>query len=261
MKEISRKIISINNLSIGYDKKIIQKDINLTLLEGKMVCLVGKNGCGKSTLLRTLVGLQKMISGEVLIQDKPLKELAQQERAEMIALVLTERPKIMHATVWDMVKMGQMPFSKWYQKFSKSSLKKVESALSRVNMLDKKERFINELSDGEFQRVMIAKALAQDTPIIILDEPTAHLDLINRVETMILLQKLAKETHKTIIVATHELNLALQTSDKIWLMTDTNGILAGTPDRLIESNELKSLFQSDLYQLSFNRKGFDIEIK
>ncbi len=255
------KMISIQNLSIGYENYIIQSNLNLDIYKGEMVCLVGKNGCGKSTLLKTMAGIIKNISGKIVVQNQDIRKLSQQEKAKKIALVLTQRPNITHTTILDVVKMGQIPFAKWYQPFEKSSLIKVEKALEMVNIIDQKQRLINELSDGEIQRVMIAKALAQDTPIILLDEPTAHLDLPNRVETMILLKKLAKHTQKTIIIATHELNLALQTSDKIWLMTNQQKIIAGTPDDLIKNKSFNSIFNSNLYQLHFYKKGFELRIK
>ncbi len=259
MNKTSNTIVSIEDLSIGYGKKIIQKNINLTISKGQMVCLIGKNGCGKSTLLKTLAGIEKNISGNIFIQEKNTKYLSQEERAKIISLVLTERPQIPHSTVLDIIKMGQMPSLKWYQHFSKKNLSKINKAIKWVNIADKKERLFNQLSDGEQQKVMIAKSLAQDTPIILLDEPTAHLDLPNRVETMILLKKLAKETGKIIIVTTHELNLALQTADKIWLMTQ-NEIISEAPNKLIDNKNLNRIFDNNLYQLKFSQKGFNISL-
>ncbi len=194
-------ILSTQNLSIGYHKNgktdIIQPDLQLKLRAGELVCLIGPNGSGKSTLLRTLAGLQKSISGKTLIDGDDAAKLSQQDKAMLIALVLTERIDIENATVHNIV-----------------SLAFVDEIIAMVHLEHKAHCYLNELSDGERQRAMIAKALAQDTPIILLDEPTAHLDLPNRVEIMLLLHKLAHKTQKAILLSTHELDLALQAADR-----------------------------------------------
>ncbi len=257
---MEKSILKTENLSIGYGKKSIQKNLNLSISKGTLVSLIGKNGCGKSTLLKTLAGINPLIEGDVLIENQSLDKLNPLERAKNIALVLTECPNISYTKVYDIVKMGQIPFQSWYQKVSKKSLEKINWAIELIKIEDKKERFFNELSDGEKQKVMIAKALAQDTPLIFLDEPTAHLDLPNKIEILILLKNLVKKTGKTIIVATHEINLALQTSDTIWLMKKGEGVEQQTPKDLIKSNSFKTLFSNELYQLDFNTKGFDIKL-
>ncbi len=254
-------ILKTENLSIGYGKKSIQKNLNLSLSKSTLVSLIGENGCGKSTLLKTLAGLNPLVKGNITIGNQSLYQLTPLERAKNISLVLTERPNISYIKVYDIVKMGQIPFQSWYQKVSKKSLEKINRAINLVKIEDKKERFFNELSDGEKQKVMIAKALAQDTPLIFLDEPTAHLDLPNKIEILILLKNLVKKTEKTIIVATHEINLALQTSDTIWLMKKNEGITEDTPQNLISSESFKTIFSNDLYQLEFNLKGFEVKIK
>ncbi|NDP19716.1 MAG: ABC transporter ATP-binding protein [Paludibacter sp.] len=244
-------ILTTQNLSIGYHKKrktdLVQSDLNLVLKAGELVCLIGPNGSGKSTLLRTLVGLQKPLSGKASIDEKDISEIPQQEKALLISLVLTDRVDVENATVKDIVSFGRHPYSNWWGNKTEADAAFVTEALEMVHLKNKTDHYLNELSDGERQRVMIAKALAQDTPIIMLDEPTAHLDLPNRVEIMLLLHKLAHKTGKTILLSTHELDLALQAADRIWLMSNEKGIECGVPEDLVFNGSFNRAFQSKSY--------------
>ncbi|MBP1664052.1 MAG: transporter related protein [Bacteroidetes bacterium] len=255
-------IVETSHLSIGYlkgkSRTLVQSDLNLELNNGEMVCLIGPNGSGKTTLLRTLAGLQKPLRGDVKIKNKLISELSQQEKALEIALVLTDKVQIENATVRDIVTLGQLPYTHWLGGLTDEGREKVDEAISMVHLKQKANYYLNELSDGERQRVMIAKALAQDTPLIFLDEPTAHLDLPNRVEIMLLLHRLAHKTQKSIILSTHELDLALQAADRIWLMSETDGVICGVPEDLVIDGSFNRIFQSEVYYFNATNGNFSM---
>lgn len=244
-------ILKTHQLSIGYtqhlEKTTVQADLNLELKGGEMVCMIGPNGCGKSTLLRTISGLQKPLAGETKIYNKNILKLSQTEKARLISLVLTDKVEVENATVYDIVSLGQLPYTHWLNGISHAQREKISTAIRMVHLEKKQHKLFNELSDGEKQRVMIAKALAQDTPVIFLDEPTAHLDVTNRVEIMLLLHKLAHQTSKSILLSTHELDLALQAADKIWLMDTEKGVYSGTPEDLVLNGLFNEVFKSEAY--------------
>jgi len=244
-------ILTTQHLSIGYSKKgktdIIQSGLDLELRAGELVCLIGPNGSGKTTLLRTLTGLQKSLEGKTLIDGKNITLIKQHEKALMLALVLTERVDIENTTVYNLVSLGRHPHSDWWGNVTDEEDTIIRDAIGMVHMDHKMHQNINELSDGERQRAMIAKALAQDTPIIMLDEPTAHLDLPNRVEIMLLLHRLAHKTQKAILLSTHELDLALQAADRIWLISTDYGVECGVPEDLVFNGSFNRAFQSNSY--------------
>lgn len=244
-------ILTTHNLSIGYSKKgktdTVQAELNLQLKSGELVCMIGPNGSGKSTLLRTLTGLQKPLAGNTTIDGKEIARLKQREKALMIALVLTERVEIENATVYNLVSLGRHPHSNWWGNVTAEEDTIIREAIEMVHLGHKMHQNINELSDGERQRAMIAKALAQDTPIIMLDEPTAHLDLPNRVEIMLLLHRLAHKTDKAILLSTHELDLALQAADRIWLISAEHGVECGVPEDLVFNGSFSRAFESKSY--------------
>lgn len=255
-------ILSTQNLSIGYFKKgkcdAVQSNLNLQLLAGELVCLIGPNGSGKSTLLRTLAGLQKPLAGKTLIDNAEMAKLTQHEKALQIALVLTERVDIENATVYQIVSLGRHPHSSWWGNVSEEEDAFVKEVIAMVHLEHKTHTFLNELSDGERQRAMIAKALAQDTPIVLLDEPTAHLDLPNRVEIMLLLHKLAHKTKKAILLSTHELDLALQAADRIWLISSNHGLECGVPEDLVFNGSFNRAFQSNAYVFNAANGNFSM---
>ena len=243
-------LLSTVDLSIGYfqhkELTVVQSDLHLEVSPGEMVCLIGPNGCGKSTLLRTLSGLQDSLSGKVKINNQNIQRLSAAERAQLISLVLTDRVEIDNATVRSIVAMGRHPYSNWWGTLSSEEVQKVDDAIRMVHLEKKTKQLFSELSDGEKQRVMIAKAFVQDTPLIILDEPTAHLDLPNRVEIMLLLHRLAHRSGKAILLSTHELDMALQAADRIWLMTE-KGIEVGVPEDLVLQGNFSEAFLSPNY--------------
>ncbi|MBN1463663.1 MAG: ABC transporter ATP-binding protein [Paludibacteraceae bacterium] len=252
-------ILSTKSLSIGYKKTCIQQHLNLQIRTGEMICLIGPNGCGKSTLLRTLCGLQKPISGSFELKEKDFKLLTTNEKALLFAFVLTDKVSIDNMTVVDLVFTGRYPHTTWLGNRTKKDKLKVDEAIDMVHLSHKKNSFINELSDGEKQRVMIAKALAQDTALIFLDEPSSHLDLPNRVDIMLLLHRLAKETNKAIVLSTHELDLAIQTADKLWLMHE-NGVETGEPDSMKIKILIEKTFASNSVEIDSTTGNFKLKI-
>ncbi len=234
---MSNVSISTNKLTIGYGTTVIQRDLTFSLNAGEMVCMLGPNGCGKSTLLRTLAGLQPALGGEYTHSD-----------AKNIALVLTERLSMDNTTVHDVVALGRYPYSSFLDGLKAEDEMIIEDSLKQVGFADTSiaRTFFNAHSDGEKQRILIAKALAQQTPIILLDEPTAHLDLPHRILILRLLRQLAHEQGKTILISTHELDLALALSDRILLMTPNNGIQLDTAENLKKTNAFTSAFSMDI---------------
>lgn len=235
---MSNVSISTNKLSIGYGTTIVQRDLTFSLHTGEMVCMLGPNGCGKSTLLRTLAGLQPALSGDYTHGD-----------AKNIALVLTERLSMDNTTVHDVVALGRYPYSSFLDGLTKEDEAIIAESLRQVGFkhLDISNTFFNAHSDGEKQRILIAKALAQQTPIILLDEPTAHLDLPHRILILRLLRNLAHEQGKTVLISTHELDLALALSDRILLMTPKKGIRLDTAERLRKTDAFTAAFGMDIF--------------
>ena len=235
--------ISTNNLTIGYEHHVVQRDLKFELHPGEMVCMLGPNGCGKSTLLRTLAGLQPALSGTFTTSTLN----SQLSTLPHIALVLTERLSIENTTVHDVVAMGRYPYTSFLGGLSPKDEQIIEQSLNDVGLSGSAHTFFNDHSDGEKQRTLIAKALAQETPIILLDEPTAHLDLPNRLRVLQLLRRVAREQNKTILISTHELDLAIKLSDRIMLMTPQQGIQLDSPEMLREQNAFTAAFGMDIF--------------
>ena len=241
-----------NNLINRVEAKKIAGPINLELYAGKLVCLLGANGAGKSTLIKTLSGIQVPLSGQVFIEDKPISKLSPQELATKLSLVLTETVRSWNLDVYSLISLGRFPYTGWLGNLSDEDLAIINFAIEAVNLLDFINRKVDELSDGEKQRVMLARALVQDTGLIILDEPTAHLDIPNRISLMGLLHTLSREQHKAILISTHELDLALQIADEIWLFDGNGNLITGTPEELVMNDHFSSVFdkQGTLYDKS-----------
>jgi len=241
-------VLRCEKLAIGYASKrkttCLENDISLQVKAGEMVCLLGPNGSGKSTLMRTLAGLLEPLEGNVFISNVELNKLSAQKRAKLLSLVLTEKLTLGSMKVHDIVAIGRYPYINFMGKLSADDEQKVDESLRLVHMDHYSDTFYAELSDGEKQRVMIAKALAQDTPLIMLDEPTAHLDLPNRVEMMNTLKHLAQKTQKAILLSTHELDLALQSADTIWLMNQGQKMFYGVPEDLVLEGKFEQVFHN-----------------
>ena len=236
--------VSTHNLSIGYDAKVVQTDLNFSLNSGELVCMLGRNGSGKSTLLRTLAGLQPALSGTFDIGET--------------AVVLTDKLSLENTSVREVVAMGRYPYTSFLGTLTPEDNRIIDEAMQQCQLSIPSERspkeirivncqLFNALSDGEKQRVLIAKALAQQTPVILLDEPTAHLDLPNRILVLRLLRELAHEQGKTILISTHELELALRLSDRILLLSD-NGADLDTPNALKQRDAFTQAFGMNIFE-------------
>jgi iron complex transport system ATP-binding protein len=257
----SNIILETKNLSIGYTVKkkplVIQKNLNLELKTGVLTCILGNNGIGKSTLLRTLATMQPALSGDVFIANKNSKNFGPNELSKKISLVLTESVPPSNLSVYELVALGRQPYTNWLGSLSDVDKNMVAEAMQQTQITDLALHKIYELSDGQKQRVMIARALAQDTEIIILDEPTVHLDIHHKISILKLLQNICKTLNKSIVIATHEVSFAIQLADILWLMYPDKCI-TGTPDELITNKTLQELFNSNLISFNMKTKHFNI---
>ena len=211
----------------------VASDLNATALPGTLTCLIGHNGTGKSTLLRTIARLQPSIDGSVLIGDNDISTLKPTHLSRMLSIVLTSRPDVRNMTVEELVALGRAPYTGFWGRLSADDRHIVRHSIESVGITAMAERRVCTLSDGEMQKVMIAKSLAQQTPVILLDEPTAFLDFSGKIDLMLLLQRLAHEERKTILLSTHDLETALQTADRLWLLAD-GALHDGTPHELAD---------------------------
>lgn len=239
-------LLTAADLMVGYAAKKtphpVAGPLQLALWPGELVCLLGPNGAGKSTLLRTLAGLQPPLGGQLAVSGQQLAALSAPERARQLSIVLTDRIDAGNLTVRELVRLGRHPHTGWLGGLSAHDEAQVQAALEATGTAAFAPRLVNELSDGERQKVLLARALAQDTPVVLLDEPTAHLDLPNRVALMRLLHRLARQTGKAILLSTHELDLALQAADRVWLLPATGALRTGTPEDLVLSGDFAAAF-------------------
>lgn len=241
-------------LQIGYKSKSIATGLELSLMSGKLVCLLGPNGAGKSTLMRTIAGLQPTLSGHLQVGDirSPFSAAF---LASQIAVVLSEFEGVGGMKVKELVELGRAPYSGWSGKLSPEDKIKVETALAQTDVSNLAARSIGTLSDGERQRVMIARALAQETPLILLDEPTSHLDISHRVKVMRLLHNLTRTEGKGILLSSHDLDLALQGADEIWLLSDDGNMTIGTPEDLLLSGQIAQAYGSGSEEYDWKEGG------
>ena len=245
---MNNSILSTSNLRIGYSTKketiVLTDNLNLSFKAGKLISLIGANGIGKSTLLRTLIGIQKPISGSVFLNNKDIKSLDSLKIATYLSIVLTEKLPPSNLTVFEIIALGRQPYTNWIGKLSNLDIEKVNQAmeLTQIMHLSNKKHF--EISDGQLQNVLVARALAQDTGLIILDEPTTHLDLVHKVSLIKLLKKLTQETNKCILFSTHDVDLAIQISDEMVVMT-TENVLQDEPCNLISRGVFNTLFDDE----------------
>ncbi|MBQ4821754.1 ABC transporter ATP-binding protein [Aquimarina sp. MMG016] len=242
-------VLKTEDLSIGYHNKkelnVVAADINLKLHEGELVGLVGANGIGKSTLLRTLSKVQPPLHGSVFLSDKEIREYKTVELASQLSVVLTEQIASKNLTVYELVALGRQPYTNWVGKMSEDDIEKVKAAIEVTHITELTSKRCFELSDGQLQKALIARAIAQDTPFIMLDEPTTHLDVYHKAYILKLLKRLAFETKKTILFSTHEIDFAIQLCDKMIVMNE-EGFEFGRPKELIQCRAFSSLFPEDL---------------
>ena len=248
-------VIETSGLVIGYKQKskeriVIHDSQQLQLFAGELTGLLGLNGAGKSTLLRTICGFQPALDGTIHLNGQLLSGYSHAELSRMIGVVLTEKTNVGGMTVNELVSLGRHPYTGFFGVLKAEDKRIVTESLAAVGMLHTANRSVSELSDGERQKTMIARVLAQQCPVIILDEPTAYLDVTSRIETMSLLRRLAVEQQKAILLSTHDLELAIQMSDCLWLMDQKRPMVCGTPEDLI----LNGAFQTFI-----NKKGITFD--
>lgn len=209
-------IISLSQLSVGYTlSHPVISDINLELRSGQLACLIGENGIGKSTLLKTLTGFLPKLKGSLLLGNRDIESFSQRELARQVSIVLTQKPDVQNLTIEEIIGLGRSPYTGFFGRLRAEDRKVVDDAIATMGIEKLRGRMIQTLSDGERQKVMIAKALAQETPIILLDEPTAFLDFPSKAETFQSLQRMAHERDKLILLSTHDLELAVRFADSL----------------------------------------------
>ena len=245
-----KPVIEISNLSIGYKSGgnkayTVHESINLQLFAGELTGLLGLNGAGKSTLIRTLCGLQPRLKGKINLMNRDLADYSHSQLARIIGVVLTEKTNAGGITVYELVSLGRYPYTGLLGQLKREDHQIIEESIEAAGITHKAPNYISELSDGERQKAMIAKVLAQQCPVILLDEPTAFLDVSSRIETMTLLRRLAVEQHKAILLSTHDLDLAIRTCDCLWLQEKGHAMLCGTPEDLILNGSFEVFFGKD----------------
>ena len=251
-----KSFIHISGLTIGYNKSTVVKEISASFNSGELICLIGRNGEGKSTLIKTLCKLLPPISGSILINDNDLFKLNDKEFANLISVVLTSKISITNISVKEFIAFGRYPYTNWLGKLNKDDEEQIIAAIEMCGILPLMNRDFSSLSDGEKQKVNIARAIAQNTPIIILDEPTAHLDLVNNVEIFKLLKELAHQYNKTIMFSTHYIEFALQLADKICLVND-GSFFCDTPKNIIDSKKIDQLFDKKSVKFNSTTNSFE----
>ncbi len=240
-------ILELKDLAVGYvsSKEALHKNISLQVMPGEFVCLLGPNGAGKSTLIKTLSGFLNPLEGEVFYDSHSIKTIPESQRARLVSVVLTERIAVHNLTVFELVSLGRTPFTGFFGRLTEEDISKVHHAIQVVGLEEYTYKYIDKMSDGERQKAMIAKALVQETPFIVLDEPTAFLDLPAKLEIMQLLRSLAKDRNRGILMSTHDLEMALQIADKICLLAKGKEMKMGIPEDLVLSNDFKRFFERE----------------
>ena len=271
---MNNETIQLRNLSIGYQTKhcvrTVAEGINGSIRGGELTCLLGANGVGKSTLLRTLSAFQPALAGDVMINNpltshfSPLVSYTDKELSKLIGVVLTEKPDVRNMSVRELVSLGRSPYTGFWGTYTEEDLRIVDEAIEMVGITLLTRRPVHTLSDGERQKVMIAKALAQQTPVIFLDEPTAFLDYPSKVEVLQLLRRISREAGKTIFLSTHDVELALQLADTIWLMRkleerEMSPVTIGSPEELAASGDLGRFIERQ--NIVFDKETLTIRVK
>jgi iron complex transport system ATP-binding protein len=250
-------MIQLENFTVGYDDRVLINNATTAIDSSMLTALIGRNGCGKSTLLRSIAGLNRYYVGNILLDCMNQKELTAAMMARKLAFVTTERIRISNLRCKDVVAIGRAPYTNWIGRMQECDRSIVAKALADVGMSEFADRTMDKMSDGECQRVMIARALAQETPIILLDEPTSFLDMPNRYELAILLRNLAHEQNKCIVFSTHELDIATRMCDNI-LLIDNKSVINLSSKQMLQSGNIERLFKTD--NISFNIEGGQLNI-
>lgn len=256
---MDRKTVILEDVAIGYDegRKVVASHLSGSIMSGELTCLLGANGVGKSTLLKTLSAFMPRIGGSIRLMGRDIEEYTDKELARLIGVVLTTKPHVQNMRVEDIVGLGRSPYTGFWGRITKEDENIVGQVIEMVGMTAFRGRMVDTLSDGERQKVMIAKALAQQTPIIYLDEPTAFLDFPSKVDTLRLLKTLTREMRKTIFLSTHDISLALQVADTLWLM-ETGSTAIGSPRELADNGALSRFIERE--HISFDKETLTISI-
>jgi len=254
----SNKIILLESLRIGYaagkHTKELIPPITASSDSGELIAVIGRNGIGKSTLLRTLTGLQESLGGRMFLNNKNICEYNRMDLARKIGYISTEIVRASNMTVFNLVSLGRFPHTNWLGRIDRASQIAIENSLEKTGLTALRKRNISELSDGERQKAMISRVLAQDTDIMIMDEPTAFLDISSKYEIINLMLELTREG-KTIIFSTHDFNIAVNQADKIWIMLDS-GLLEGAPEDLMLGGSFDHLFESAIVEFNSDDGSF-----
>lgn len=254
---VKEAIFSAKNISIGYHKTkhragaALYDDLSFELYKGELVCLLGANGAGKSTLLRTISASQPTLRGDIYLQDKNISNYSEKELSQALGLVLTDKTAAGGLLVRELVELGRYPYTGFFGQLSSDDKEIVQRSMQEVGIRHKANSYVAELSDGERQKAMIAKALSQECPIVLLDEPTAFLDIESRIEIMNLLQNLAMYQGKTILLSTHDIDLALLLADRLWLLSRDGGLISGVTEDIVLSGALDQFFKGE--NIVFNK--------
>ena len=251
-------MIELKELTLGYRQRTLLEMVNDRMTGGQLIALLGRNGAGKSTLLRAMMGLEKPQSGEIILQGKKITSLKPEKLARNISFVTTDKVRIANLRCKDVVSMGRAPYTNWIGQLRPEDEMRVDTAIQLVGMSAYAEKTMDKMSDGECQRIMIARALVQDTPVILLDEPTAFLDLPNRYELCLLLKRLAQEEDKCILFSTHDLDIALSLCDSIMLIDNPHMYTLPTPE-MVASGHIERLFRNE--SVTFDAQKMRVRIK
>jgi iron complex transport system ATP-binding protein len=256
-------IVVLTNVATGYaarrgQARIVTEGIDVSLRAGELTCLLGPNGAGKSTLMRTIAGMQPPLAGAVLIDGRDIRQMSTRELARVVSVVLTDRTATGMLSAYALVALGRHPHTNWLGRLTEADHAAVREAMAITGAVEFAERLVTELSDGERQRVMVARALAQEPRTMVLDEITAFLDLPRRVEIMGMLRQLAHETGRAMLLSTHDLDLALRASDRIWLLPKNGQLTVGAPEDLVLSGAFEAAFAAEGVQFQPELGSFRI---
>ena len=256
-----KPVIKAEHLSIGYrtskrSESVIHRQLNFVLHAGEMTCLLGPNGVGKSTLLRTLACFQPPLSGELLFEGQPMERYSERELSRKIGVVLTDKTLVGGLTVYELVSLGRQPHTGFFGRLKETDHQLIREAVKSVGIAHKADSYMAELSDGEKQKAMIAKALVQECPLILLDEPTAFLDVVSRIEIMQLLHTIAHERKRTILLSTHDVEQAFMFADKLWLLSPDEGLHYGATEDIVFDGSMERLFPQRSIHFDHARGGY-----